>query len=251
MWTWEAGQIQPTQTLSQIWSSADQEWMQSSRKTFDMGPNGLWSGSIVETWNDMNGWVNDVKETFTFDLTNNATSYNLELWEGGWQPDFRSQYTYTAAENTALLQRWNEVDMQHENFLRHGSLFNDERLPVQQMGMQVWNTNTANWLNEGFTRRISYFWRSNDPSNIEELPNNYCRVPNPYFSGATINCELATQDFPLRLEVYNLYGQVVLQKQVYNPTFQVDMSLVPGGLYVFKLSDERQVYQLQKVIVAN
>ena len=252
LWAWDTGEIQPSQTLSQVWSAAEGAWVNDTRKNYSMTPNGVWSGAIVQEWNTTTQqWENDIKEAFNIDIANNTTSYLLEQWNDEWQPDLRSQYNYSTSENTALLQRWNTDNMAHENFLRYRSLFNTDRLPIQRIGMQAWNTDASSWQNENYTRRINYFWRANNPSNTTELVNNQCVVPNPYWSGTTISCELTTQDYPLNFEVYNLYGQLLLQKLVNSPTFTAETSALPGGLYIFKLSDKRRVYQLQKVVVAN
>ena len=253
MWTYEPGQLQPSQTMGQVWSTTEQAWINDSRKTYGMGINGLWSGSIVEEWNVVTQeWVNDVKETFAIDLVNNSSTYAIERWNDQWVPDARSEYTYSTNQNTALLQRWNAADMAHENFLRYRSLFNDNRLPVQHTGMQEWNAEDLSWQNESFTRRVSYFWREIDPTGTEVLQvASHCLIPNPYWSGTGISCELTSPNFPLTLEIYNVYGQLVLNQQVNSTSFSAETSSLPYGMYVFKLSDERQIYQLQKVVVAN
>lgn len=249
-WTYELGQLQPSETLGQVWSSSEEAWVNNSRKAYAMAANGLWSGSIVQVWDSTaEEWVNDVKETFTIDLDNSESTFNIETWDGDWKEDARSQYSYSLSENQALLQRWNSTDKQHENFLRYRSLFNNDRLPVQQTGMQAWDANDETWENRNYTRRVTYFWRNNDPTSTDAPIANHCVIPNPYWSGTSINCELFSQDFPLRLEVYNVYGQLVQHKQVNSPSFAVETSSLPYGLYVFKLSDEQQIYQLQKVVV--
>lgn len=251
VWTYDPGQLQPTQTMGQVWSSLEQAWINESRKTYGMAPNGLWAGAVVEEWNTTTQqWTNDVKETFNVDLANSTSSYTIERWNDQWVADARSEFNYSINQNTALLQNWNATEMQHENFLRYRSLFNDERLPVQHTGMQAWNTDNESWINESFTRRVSYYWREIDPTSTETLLiANQCIIPNPYLNGTTINCEFSP-DYPLTLEVYSVYGQLVLSQWVNSPSFRVETSALPYGMYVFKLSDERQVYQLQKVVVA-
>ncbi len=251
-WTWGMGALQPSQTVSQIWSSMEQDWVNDARKSYGAGPNGLWSSSVVEQWNPNTGeWENDLQEQFAIDLANAESNYSLANWNGEWQANLRGQFTYSPGETQALLQNWNGSEMQYDNFLRSRSMFNSMRLPVQQTGMQSWNGDAGNWENQTYTRRTTYFWRSTEPNSTTEIVQNRCTIPNPYFSGATISCELQAQDFPLNLEVYNLYGQLVLHKQVGSPTFQAETSGLPSGLYVFKLSDDSAVYQLQKVVVAN
>ncbi|WP_367389280.1 T9SS type A sorting domain-containing protein [Lewinella sp. LCG006] len=252
VWSWDAGQLQPSQTLSQVWSAAEGVWVNDTRKNYSMTANGVWSGSVIQAWNVVTEeWDNDIREVFNIDIDNNTTSYVLEQWDNGWQSDLRSQYNYSTNENTALLQRWNTDNLAHENFLRYRSLFNTDRLPVQRTGMQAWNADAASWQNENYTRRVNYFWRASDPSTTTELADNQCIIPNPYWSGTTISCELSTQDYPLSFEVYNLYGQLLLQKPVNSQSFTAETSSLPGGLYIFKLSDNRRVYQVQKVVVAN
>lgn len=252
LWTWEAGMMQPSETLSQVWSAEEATWVNFFRKTYGMTPNGLWSGTINEEWDPVgNEWVRKFKQTFAINLAGNSTSFFKESWfNDEWQPVVRSQYNYSAAENTALLQGWNATEEAYENYLRHRSLFNEDRLPEQLTGMQAWNTDAGSWRNEDFTRRITYFWREAGTSATEGLSFSPCAIPNPYSSGATINCAEAQLDFPLQLEVYNLYGQLLLHEPVYSSTFRVATDGLPSGLYLFQLSDQQRAYQVNKVVVS-
>ena len=251
-WTWEMGELQPTETIGQIWSEAEGSWINESRKTYAMGANGLWSGSIVEVWDATNGeWINDVREAFMVDLNNNATTYTIQRWNGEWVSDYRSQYGYSAEQTTATLQRWNATDMAHENFLQSQSMFNANRLPTRQMGMQVWNAEQGAWLNENFPRRISYFWREAGPNSTNEVSaEQQCLIPNPYFSNTPINCDRLTEHFPVNLEIYSLYGQLLLRKEVNSPSFQLATHDLPSGMYVFMIAAGNQLLDVQKVVIA-
>lgn len=251
-WSWDPGAMQPAQTIAQIWSSSEQEWVNNTRKSYSIGGDGLWSNAIIEQWNPSTGmWENDLREQLTINLANATNNYSLNTWNGEWQANLRGEFSFSTDETQALLQSWNTTEMQYDNFLRSRSMFNNMRLPVRQTGMQIWNTDAGSWENRQFTRRTTYFWRSTDPNNTTEVVQNKCTIPNPYLSGLTINCELTNERFPLNLEVYNLYGQVVLRQQVDSPTFAVTTHDLPSGLYVFKLSDDQVIYQLQKIAVAN
>lgn len=252
IWTWEPGAMQPTETVAQIWSTSEQDWANDTRKSYNMGNNGLWTNATIEQWNPTSQeWENDLQEQFMIDLATAESTYSLTKWNGAWEPNLRGQFTYSVADTEALLQSWNETEMQYINAQRSQLRFNPARLPAQQTGMQIWNNDAASWHNNEDTRRTTYFWRPTSPNSTTEVIQNVCTIPNPYASEATIACELLQADFPLQLEVFNLYGQLVRRQQVYNSSFAVETAALPSGLYVFKLSDDQMIYQLQKVVVAH
>ena len=251
-WTWMAGGLQPMRTTTQQWSDKEQEWVNVSRKTYNMGGNGLWSGSIIEEWDaSTDEWVNEIRESFNFNPGDNSSTSNLDRWEMmNWQSALRSLYNQSPDQNTALLQQWNPAAMEHENFLRYGTNFNADMLPTQSLGMQRWNPEFEDWENRNYTRRINYFWTDvNASSTNEVVEQKHCAIPNPYVSGTEIFCTIPLDQFPVFLEVSNLYGQIIHRKQVASQSMRINATLAPG-LYVVRIRDAQQIYHLEKIVIA-
>jgi len=251
-WTWEPGDLQPSITIAQRWSDTDQDWVSLSRRTYDNTPGGLWSGITTEVWDaNTNTWVNEIRQGITINPDNNTSMLNLETWDNGWNPSFQNLYSFANNVNNSLLQQWNEQDLQFENFLRYRAEFNNAQLPILKMGMQRWDTDDQAWENRVFTRRINYFYTEVESTSINEIPvQNLCNIPNPYLPGTTFNCDIPADHGQLILDVYNLYGQLVVSEKVAGPTMQINNRLIPG-MYIVSVHDAAQVYNVEKIIIAN
>lgn len=252
IWSWVEGDLQPTMTLAQRWSATDQDWVNLSRRTYDNTPGGLWSGITTQLWDtNTNSWVNEIRQGITINPTNDISTLNLETWDDGWNPSFQNFYSFANNVNNSLLQQWDEQALQYENFLRYRSEFNDSRLPLTKMGMQRWNTDAEAWENRIFTRRINYFWTEVENTSTNEIKvQNRCRIPNPYLPGTPFNCDIPTDHGQLFLEVYNLYGQVMVSEKVAGPMLQINSPLTPG-MYIVSVHDGLQVYNLEKIVITH
>ena len=248
-WTWMPGDVQPTRTLSQAWSETDQDWQNLIRKTYEMSANGLWSGSIIEEWDNVTeAWVNDTRETFMLDFSTGVNTNTGETWNGSWEPYIRSRYEYSSGENTALVQQWQESSSEHENFLRYRNRFDGNGLPTERIGMQQWNTDQGAWQNENFTRRITYFYSDTNTAVNEVRGIDKCLIPNPYQSGMTISCNIAPSNAPIYLELINTYGQVVVQERIQSSDIQLSGYFAPG-LYLVRIYEKGELHHLERIVI--
>jgi hypothetical protein len=250
MWTWSADELQPSVTLTQKWSIADEEWVNDVRKTYGMASNNFWAGSVIEQWNEATGeWENLSREIFELDNPNNRRVWTFENWDDGWEPDVRSVYDFTGLTNAAVLQQWSDLNATYENNLRYRTIFDPNGLPLEKTGMQEWNAGDQEWLNQDFTRRYTYFWTEKTTSTISNAIQNRCFIPNPYQIGMPIACDIPLQKSPVYLEVTNLIGQTLIRESLDGSELRIQG--VPPGLYVVKISDAARVYHLEKIVISN
>jgi hypothetical protein len=76
---------------------------------------------------------------------------------------------------------------------------------------------------------------------VEEISHNngFSIYPNPSTSQITI--ETSTEHIPGRLSILNLSGQQLIQCLVAEPVTVVDISYLPGGVYVVRVTNDRMV----------
>jgi len=88
----------------------------------------------------------------------------------------------------------------------------------------------------------------NDHTN-PRVVNNLVRIyPNPF--AHTLNVQ-AKKDMrkPLKAQLYNITGKLVMEKTAYTNTFSIDVSSLPAGIYTFKLYNMYDVeMQIEKLI---
>ncbi|MBE0647110.1 MAG: T9SS type A sorting domain-containing protein [Bacteroidales bacterium] len=68
--------------------------------------------------------------------------------------------------------------------------------------------------------------------------------PNPSTGRVTIDC---IEDQPVNLWVYDLFGEIMLHRELNNKTTDMDISLLPNGIYLMRISGDTWTVQ-QKLI---
>jgi hypothetical protein len=250
-WTWNLDDMQPSISLFQRWDNTNQAWINDTRKTYNMNTSGLWSGSIVEKWDGSNQqWNNEMKETFTINQGSGFYTHAGDIWENNaWQRYIQNFYTFLGDQNPAVVRLWNESNIQYENYLRHRLIYNSNRLPQSRIGMQSWNEQSEDWENKNFTRRVTYFWTEDQNTATEEIElANQCMIPNPYYKGSLINCDIPITEKPLYLEVSNLLGQIVSKELIIDQVFPIKTSL-NEGLYIARILEQNKVHHLEMIFV--
>ena len=84
---------------------------------------------------------------------------------------------------------------------------------------------------------------------IEEKPiDNIDIYPNP--AQDFVSVELPKNISKAQLAIYNLTGQLVLQKQIMQPNQQIPITELGNGVYIFVIQNEDKVIGRQRVVVA-
>ncbi len=96
--------------------------------------------------------------------------------------------------------------------------------------------------NEAFIGTVwNGIWRLNETNGFEELLINSSALnlyPNPASSDVTIELQLNTT---WHLELSNLSGQILHQRSITGKSTVLDISFLPPGLYVVRLSNDKTV----------
>ncbi len=88
-----------------------------------------------------------------------------------------------------------------------------------------------------------------DDVGIEEKPiDNIDIYPNP--AQDFVSVELPKNISKAQLAIYNLTGQLVLQKQIMQPNQQIPITELGNGVYIFVIQNEDKVIGRQRVVVA-
>jgi hypothetical protein len=76
---------------------------------------------------------------------------------------------------------------------------------------------------------------------MEEIPinNGFTIYPNPSTSQITI--ETSAAHIPVQLTILNLSGQQLMQRRVTEPRMVIDISQLPGGVYIVRITNDRMV----------
>jgi hypothetical protein len=182
-------------------------------------------GMVTETTDQYydNGWVNEYRESYTYNNQNQLIEEIEKLWDAGWVNDYQTLYTY--GDNNLLHQTT-------ESYW----LAPDEWLP---------------------TARYTYNWGSTTGSNDQYLPPmgdlHISAYPNPFVNELSIN--LKSQDNKAaQIAIYNAKGQLVKNIETNTNVKTVwdgrdkDNRCVSNGIYFIKASSNH-ITQTKKVML--
>ena len=86
----------------------------------------------------------------------------------------------------------------------------------------------------------------NAPAGINELQSSQISIyPNPATDKITI--EIAAGLASSQLSIINLNGEEVLTRQITQPKTQIDISNLPSGVYIVRLTNDKTV-EVRKII---
>ena len=84
---------------------------------------------------------------------------------------------------------------------------------------------------------------------MDELVNNTIRIyPNPANQSFTIDLSAGGEAETLILRLYDIYGKCVKQKKIHSIKEQTNISTLPYGLYLLKISSDNKTLYSNKLI---
>jgi len=111
-------------------------------------------------------------------------------------------------------------------------------LPPATYYMVARNTSTKN-------HSINYLmerWRKNGNAAIDELSKdkNFLAYPNPMKDKVVIEfIDCVNKNLPAEIIVYNIQGQILLSKTIFNTLTEIDVSQLTKGIYAFKIFNSK------------
>jgi hypothetical protein len=225
-----------TTALEQTWMLSSWENSWQSISTYDSSNN--LTSELEQDWNDTT-WVNTFKFTYTYDASNNRTNGLAQYWIGSfWTDAFQYTYSYDADNNLVgeFMAIWNgTVWVNRGQF----SYTYDENNFLKSFLHKYWNSDGTAIANGD---SIYYYFHT--VLGIHDLlsgSGNLKLYPNP--SSSLITIETSAMQMPNQLSILNLNGQQVLTRQITAPKTQIDVSNLPCGVYIVRISDGRVVME--------
>lgn len=121
----------------------------------------------------------------------------------------------------------------------------------QKAWQYVWLEVTA-LGGEEFTLHVDRLDMLDMPSNVDEIASNPVNIqiaPNPARGLTTINMS-NNISLPCKVQVYDMTGRMVLQKEnINNTTTGIDLAGIASGIYILKLTDNTQQTHATRLMV--
>lgn len=216
----------------ELWEDTLADWKPASRFTYAYYLNGSvrkrsqysYSGATA-------GW--ELERTFTYTYTAGG-KLETELEYTGSDPAqlylvSRNTYTYNAQNliSEKLTEIW---------YLSGAFFYNGDRLlytynpdkSLYRITAQNWNTATENWEDRNFT---TYTYANTLSSESVSSPT-ISLYPNPVSDLLHINLP---EDTETQLRVINLSGQTLLAETVSGTKAQLNVQMLPAGIYILHL----------------
>ena len=101
-----------------------------------------------------------------------------------------------------------------------------------------------------FTQRYTHFWSEAIVNDVNEATQaTACVIPNPYPTGTFFFCDLPPSKNNFQLELYDMLGRTVYQKDLQSgQAVSIDQRPAPG-VYVLRIHDQQQLYHLQRLVI--
>lgn len=213
-----------TESFSYSWGFYSSQWENDRKYEYDYTNNGQINTELVWEWDDNSGaWELDRKHEYGFDSNGNP---NLELysyWTGG-QFQYSSKYEYSY-DLTVLLS--NVMVGQYEFYPDYS-----EKIVNLPLAYIDYDYNGNSWEEDDKTK---YFYSSINLDVFELSSEDILLYPNP--TTDLINIQLNTETSPISIQIYNLSGQMVFEKNVSNHQ-TISLKHLPQGVYICILNSD-------------
>jgi hypothetical protein len=254
-----------TEILESLYDEDNQEWINFFRTVSTYNAGGKLISEVTEEWDFMsNNWVNWLKWEYTWNAQERNTMEIEYEWDTGslvWLNTWKWEYTYDQQGNTIeevdsewYNNQWNS-DWRGVWAYNLSYTFLDLLVPYwflsaptdltfvnMPLSFTEYWPELAAWIL--WWRQMAYWsaFTSTDVSNIEKGMVNV--FPNPATDYLTVSWD--DNYTHLDLEIINLAGIQVISRSIDNNE-TINLSQLSEGLYLYKLSDNRNVIYTGKI----
>ena len=221
----------------QYWDSS--AWVNNYKDSYTYDVNNNLTEFLGQYW-DGSAWVNIFEFSYSYDVNNNQTEWLGQFWVGSaWVNVFKVSYTYDVNNNRieALWQDWDGSDW--VNSTKHSYTYDGNNNLTELLG-QTWDG--SDWVN---VDKSIYSYIPTDVKEITgefndySLSNNY---PNPFNPSTTIKYSIP-QGINVTLRVYDILGNEIATlideyKPAGNFEIEFDASSLSSGIYFYQLRAE-------------
>ena len=223
------------------WSSETESWLNSSLVEYEYSDSVLIEKRITN-WTD--GEISQQqRQLYDYDINGNCSRILFQTMVEGVYAD-RNRATYLYDENNlctnANAERWNDTTWVLGGFPSGTYLFFDDIYA---------DVNNAMGSIAGCTRaEVTEYVTTPIPNNSIEnnfSENPFVVYPNPANNVLFVETRRATSLPDQSYRITNLMGQTVLQGQFSAETLQIDMSILPQGLYFISVGEQTIKFVVQ------
>ncbi|MCF7920045.1 MAG: T9SS type A sorting domain-containing protein [Candidatus Cloacimonetes bacterium] len=219
------------------WDEDMMNWRPDERLTY------TWDGDIItsqlEEYYDDQVWTNSDLH-YMYYLPSGQMDYILyQIWNGAWVNDVKETYTYEDDMHTySLTERWeNEA---WGNFEQETLGYDDQERPSTSLKQRF---EEETWVNNVLFNM--YYVLDNDTNEITQQTIEMSAYPNPFNPTTTLNWQIAGSAAPETLDIYDLRGRIVNQMKVVTSSdgkgsitwngSNADGTTLPSGIYFYRL----------------
>jgi hypothetical protein len=223
-------------------------------------------------------WTDDSRHIFTYNLTNQMTTYIVQEFDVIWKNFKKYEYTYSGPDvvteteydwdnnlwtavrkhtftyNTAhskmsdVSEYWNATLGAFVNDVKLQWTYNSFGQPLTYYS-QSWDQATSSWINTTNDFLFRYYYQTFNPASVNRFtPGSIEMVlyPQPAQQSINVSAELNKQE-SYSIAVYDIRGRVVKQLSGSGNSIQQNIPVqdLPAGTYFLKLStsDKQQAKQ--------
>jgi hypothetical protein len=230
-----------TINLRQSWNSGTGTWQNGYQNVWTYDANNNPTSGLHQTW-DVNAWVDDDLVLYTHDANNNLISFLFQVWNGTWDDFSQGFYSYDANNNRINYYNQYLAGANWVNSEQYFWTYNANDSLISQL-YQQWSAGL--WYNKDST-----YYYYNSPLAIPEngSANSFFNIfPNPASDQFTVSSRQSTIN---KIEIINLLGEEVFNKQLSAFYFLLSASSFPNGIYIIKVYTEKGIFQ-QKLVIAH
>jgi len=195
-----------TNKLFQSW---DDNWSDYKQEIFTYNNENRRINEFDQSWYG-SYWVNSLKDTLTYDVNNNLTDIKGKYWN-----------------ETTWINIWQRIETftYDANNLKNSDVF------------KYWNSNGNNIMYGD-----SSYYYFHIVLGLNDLTKDFAKIaiyPNPATDKITI--KTSSTHPQSQLSLISPAGQEVLTRQIIQPKTQLDISSLPSGVYIVRLTNDQKV----------
>lgn len=237
------------------WNTESNQWIGSYKTTQEFDSNGHLTEIISLSWDtENNQWTTDSKTQSSFDSYGNeilTLDLSYDPSTGTWLEYYRTEQKFEAdgdiLETLTLAAK--DSSGQYTSKFKHQYLYNQDfyevdaavpyewsgKVPVHMILGSVtmkWDQTSGTWIK--FQNHDYWYSDFKGSSSIPETPLTSIRVfPNPVSDVLFVESDQSSE--PIIFEMADITGKQVISKTLNGSRNQVQLSELPGGLYIYRV----------------
>ena len=222
--------------LKENWDGSN--WVNNWKNTFSYDGNNNRIERFRETWTGST-WENNEKDTYTYDGNHNRIELLMQEWDGSnWMNLNKYSYTYDVNNNMIeqLLELWDVSNW--VNYYMYTYTYDGNNNMIEQLKE---NWDSSNWVNN-WKEINSYIpltgvEQLTDGIKAYSLSNNY---PNPFNPSTKISYSINELSF-VTLIVYDVLGneiETIVNEEKPAGSYEIEFNAdaLTSGIYFYKLT---------------